>query len=103
MRLVNVLIRNDEPKMILHSIEVARDLVNKHGGKIITVPYLNQRDCNDYLNVLRQSKEKSFDKKKKELRSWYKKYKVGMLKWDQIPPEIQALLKKYYGVFGEDK
>lgn len=41
---------------------------------------------------------KSFNKEKQILRGWWKKYKVGMVKWEQIPPKYQDLLIKYYGV-----
>jgi hypothetical protein len=40
----------------------------------------------------------TFHKKKQRLRSIYKKYKVGMIGWEEIDPEDQALLMKYYGV-----
>jgi hypothetical protein len=32
----------------------------------------------------------------KKLREYYKRYKVGMVKWEQIPGSYQMLLKKYY-------
>jgi len=38
------------------------------------------------------------NREKKELRSWWKKYKCGMVKLEDMPPKIQNLLKKYYPV-----
>lgn len=39
-----------------------------------------------------------FNRQKRELRSWYKKWKVGLIKWDDIPEDQQELLIRYYGV-----
>jgi len=40
----------------------------------------------------------SFNKQRLELRSWWKKYKVGMVRWEDIPKKWQDLLLKYYPV-----
>lgn len=47
-------------------------------------------------------RRKSFDKRKKELRSLYKKYKVGMLSQEDLTSDEIFLLTKYYGVRWED-
>jgi hypothetical protein len=38
------------------------------------------------------------NKEKKELRSWWKKYKSGMVQFDDIPPRFQKLLLRYYPI-----
>jgi len=48
--------------------------------------------------VKRIKNPNSKDKQKKELRSWWKKYKCGLTQWKDIPPRIQTLLKKYYPI-----
>lgn len=42
--------------------------------------------------------EKSFHKQKEELRQTYKRYKVGLIKEDELTDEQKRLLKKYYGL-----
>jgi len=32
------------------------------------------------------------------LRSVYKQWKVGLISWEDVSPEDQLLLEKYYGV-----
>ena len=46
--------------------------------------------------------ELSFHKKKLRLHGIYKRYKVGMISWEEIDIEDQNLLVKYYGVAGWD-
>ena len=43
-------------------------------------------------------RRKSFDKRKKELHSLYKKYKVGMITQEDLSAEEILLLTKYYPV-----
>jgi hypothetical protein len=43
-------------------------------------------------------RELSFYKEKVRLRSVYKKWKVGLISWEDVAPEDQLLLEKYYGV-----
>lgn len=38
----------------------------------------------------------SFDKEKKTLRMWWKRYKCGMTKFEDIPKHYQDLLLRYY-------
>jgi hypothetical protein len=42
-------------------------------------------------------KSMSFIKKKQLLRQYYKRLKVGMISWNEVPEEYQILLMKYYG------
>ena len=42
--------------------------------------------------------ELSMWKKKQRLRGIYKQWKCGLITWDQIDPEDQMLLEKYYHV-----
>ena len=42
--------------------------------------------------------ELSFYKKKMRLRGIYKKWKVGLISWEEIDSQDQFLLQKYYGV-----
>ena len=44
------------------------------------------------------TRRKSFDKRKKELHSLYKKYKVGLVTQEDLSAEEILLLTKYYGV-----
>jgi hypothetical protein len=46
----------------------------------------------------RDTSNTEFNRQKRELRSWYKKWKVGMVKWEDIPLDQQELLRRYYGV-----
>ena len=39
-----------------------------------------------------------FNAERRELRGWWKKYKVGMVKWEDIPENYQKLLLKYYPI-----
>lgn len=48
-------------------------------------------------------RRKSFDQRKKELRSLYKKYKVGMIGQDELSDDDIFLLTKYYGVKWQDE
>jgi hypothetical protein len=43
-------------------------------------------------------KSMSFIKKKQLLRQYYKRLKVGMISWNEVPEEYQILLLRYYGV-----
>ena len=47
---------------------------------------------------VRSSYKAQFNKRKKELRSLYKKYKVGIVTDEDLTDEQRVLLKKYYGV-----
>ena len=47
-------------------------------------------------------KELSLWKKKKRLRGLYKQWKVGLINFEDLDPEDQLLLERYYGV-GEIK
>ena len=49
-------------------------------------------------SVKRIKNSNSKDRQKKELRSWFKKYKCGMVQFDDIPAEFQKLLLKYYPI-----
>ena len=42
--------------------------------------------------------EKSFNKRKQELRETYKKFKIGLITEDDLTDEQLVLLQKYYGV-----
>ena len=87
-----------KPFIITGSKKVAAMLAQKDTSlRPIDCLFMNARDDKEYI-TLNQPSEDSFDKKKKLLRSWYKKYKVGMVKWSQIPVDQQELLRKYYGV-----
>lgn len=39
---------------------------------------------------------KDFNKQKHKLHEYYKKWKVGMIDWKDIPKKYQDLLMKYY-------
>jgi len=43
-------------------------------------------------------RRKSFDQRKKELRSLYKKYKVGLVRQEDLSDDELFLLTKYYPV-----
>jgi len=45
-----------------------------------------------------EKEEKKFREEVKELRRIYKRYKVGLVVWKDIPPSKQVLLNRYYGV-----
>ena len=38
----------------------------------------------------------SFNKQKRDLRMWWKRYKTGIVKWEDIPPHYQKLIDRYY-------
>jgi len=38
-----------------------------------------------------------FLKERRKLHQYYKQLKAGMIVWEDIPPDIQILLMKYYG------
>jgi len=51
--------------------------------------------------IKRDTSNTEFNRQKRELRSWYKKWKVGFVKWDDIPKDQQELLIRYYGVLDD--
>ena len=50
-----------------------------------------------YMN---SKSDESFNKRKEELRSLYKRYKVGLVTEEELTDEERVLLIKYYGVKG---
>jgi hypothetical protein len=42
-----------------------------------------------------------FLKEKAKLREYFKRLKVGMITWEEVPKEYQILLMKYYGIDGK--
>ena len=54
--------------------------------------------CGDYMVVDEDVRRKSFDQRKKELRSLYKKYKVGLVRQEDLSDDELFLLTKYYPV-----
>ena len=57
----------------------------------------NEDDEEDW-DVSRDEKKTDFNKRKRELHSLYKKYKVGMISGEDLTDEQRLLLMKYYGV-----
>lgn len=98
MKDCNVYSKNGKPFIVFENPTAAELYNKKHGGELCSILFMNRKDCSDYVK-LHKSDVPSFDQQKKLLHSWYKKYKVGMVKWESIPVDIQELLKKYYGVF----
>ena len=100
MKTVYKCFREDIPYLVTESIEIAKHITGQPHHSFRSALYINRKDNKEFLSSI-SKQEDSFDKKKKLLRSWYKKYKVGMVKWEDIPSDTQALLKKYYGVFAQ--
>jgi len=44
----------------------------------------------------------SFNKEKAKLHEYFKKLKVGMIDWSDVPVHYQVLLSKYYGLEEEN-
>jgi hypothetical protein len=55
----------------------------------VTIPKLFRID---------KENETRFNKEKRLLHQYYKRLKVGMIKFESIPKKYRALLIKYYGV-----
>jgi hypothetical protein len=49
---------------------------------------------------MKQDEEVTVWKRKRRLRGIYKQWKNGLILWEDISPEDQILLQKYYGVGG---
>jgi hypothetical protein len=78
--------------------EQSSTLLQKRQKKLDAVDDIQ---CNNDFNdsyVCTRSEQLSFNKEKEKLREYFKKLKVGMIEWNQVPEHYQRLLERYYHI-----
>jgi hypothetical protein len=100
MKSVYIVLNANRPVMAFTNEKPARTWIGKYGGELFSCGLMGSQQGWEFIE--KTTGEMPLSKKKGILRTWYKRYKVGAVKWQDIPSNYQELLKKYYGIFGVD-